>query len=136
MRFRLQSYSVPVLFSAFLLNAGVLGAQPNARPNYSQRFAALASDKTLSDSAKLHRLFALDWEFTNVEYPGYATYTGYPGQNDRWVDLSVAAINRRRSDVNSERQVVREINRARLNPSDQLSYDIFKRGVEESIEGT
>ena len=27
-------------------------------------------------------------------------------------------------------------NRTRLNPSDQLSYDIFKRGVEEFIEGT
>ena len=136
MRFRSQSCSALILVFAFLLNPAVLTAQGDARSNFSQRFAALASDKTLSDSAKLHRLFALDWEFTNVEYPGYATYTGYPGQNDRWVDLSVAAINRRRSDVNSEREVVRAIQRARLNPSDQLSYDIFKRGVEESIEGT
>jgi len=136
MRFRSQSCLALIVVFAFLLNPAVLSAQRDVRQSFSQRFAALAADKALTDSAKLHRLFALDWEFTNVEYPGYATYTGYPGQNDRWVDLSVAAINRRRSDVKSERQVVGAINRARLNPSDQLSYDIFKRGVEESIEGT
>ncbi len=85
--------------ATLLLGPSLLPAQQNPRPNYSQRFAALAADKSLTDSVRLHRLFALDWEFTNVEYPGYATYTGYPGQNDRWTDLSVAAINRRLADV-------------------------------------
>jgi Uncharacterized protein conserved in bacteria len=114
----------------------VLTAQRDARQDFTQRFASLATATALSDSAKLHRLFDLDWEYNNVVYPENATYTGYPGQNDRWTDLSVAAINRRRVDVNGERQVVRAINRARLNPRDQLSYDIFKRGIEEAMEGT
>jgi uncharacterized protein (DUF885 family) len=131
---RVQSFPALVLILA-LLSSG-LNAQQTVRQNYSQRFAALAADKALGDSAKLHSLFALDWEFTNVEYPGFATYTGYPGQNDRWVDLSVATIRRRLADVKSERQVVSAINRARLNPSDRLSYDIFARGLEENIEGT
>jgi len=114
----------------------VLPAQRDARQDFSQRFAALATATALSDSAKLHRLFDLDWEYNNVVYPEAATYVGYPGQNDRWTDLSVAAINRRRADVNSELKVVGAVNRARLNAPDQLSYDIFKRGIEESIEGT
>jgi uncharacterized protein (DUF885 family) len=112
-----------------------LAAQETPRPNFEQRFAKLANEKGLADSARLHRLFDLDWEYTNVVYPEYATAVGYPGQNDRWTDLSVAAINRRRADVNSELNVIRAINRARLNAPDQLSYDIFKRGNEESIEG-
>jgi len=136
MRFRLQCYSASLSLSILILSPGVLTAQPNARQDFSQRFASLATATALSDSAKLHRLFDLDWEYNNVVYPEYATYTGYPGQNDRWTDVSVAAINRRRVDVNGERQVVRAINRARLNAADQLSYDIFKRATDEAMEGT
>jgi uncharacterized protein (DUF885 family) len=138
MRFRLQSYScsASLWLSILILSPGVLTAQGDARQDFSQRFAALATATALSDSAKLHRLFDLDWEYNNVVYPEAATYVGYPGQNDRWTDLSVAAINRRRADVNSELKVVGAVNRARLNAPDQLSYDIFKRGIEESIEGT
>ena len=114
----------------------VLTAQRALSQDYGQRFAALASAPGLTDSARLHRLFDLDWEYTMVSYPGFATQAGYPGQNDRWVDLSVPAIQRRQADFTSEQKVVAAINRARLNPSDQLSYDIFKRGVEEFVEGT
>jgi uncharacterized protein (DUF885 family) len=121
--------------SGLTLGPGVLPAQGN-RQDFSQRFAALATAPVLSDSARLHRLLDLDWEYTNVVYPGFATEVGYPGQNDRWTDLSLPAIQRRRADFASEMKVVGAINRTRLNPSDQLSYDIFKRGVEEFIEGT
>ena len=131
MSVRLRRHSLSIL----ILSPAVLTAQPGARQDFSPRFTALATATGLSDSAKLHRLFDLDWEYINVSYPEAATYVGYPGQNDRWTDLSVAAINRRRSDVRSELKVVGAINRARLNAPDQLSYDIFKRGVEESIEG-
>jgi uncharacterized protein (DUF885 family) len=111
-------------------------AQRDGKQDYAVRFAALASASGVTDSARLHGLLDLDWEYNNIVYPENATYTGYPGQNDRWTDLSVAAINKRRSEVRTELQVVRAINRARLNSGDQLSYDIFKRGLEESVEGT
>lgn len=138
MRFRLRSYgsSALLLLSILSLSPRVLTSQGAAPPNFSPRFAALAAAPGLTDSARLHRLFDLDWEYTNIVYPGYATETGYPGQNDRWVDLSVPAIQRRRGDFASELKVIAAINRARLNPTDQLSYDIFKRNGEEFIEGT
>lgn len=137
MRFRLHpyAYAASLSLSALILTPGVAGAQRDVRRDLQQRIAALAAANGISDSAKLRRLFDLDWEFTNVEYPGYATSTGYPGQNDRWVDLSVAAIQGRRAGLKGERQVVRAIDRARLSTSDQLSYDIFSRGLEEMIEG-
>ena len=137
MRFRLQShtYSASLTLSILILGAGRLSAQRSTQPDFAPRFAALAAATGLSDSAKLHRLFDLDWEYTNVVYPENATYVGYPGQNDRWTDMSVAAINQRRAAVNSELNVVRAINRARLNTADQLNYDIFRRNTEEAIEG-
>ena len=137
MRFRLQSYSYSgyLSLSILILSPGVLTAQRDARQGFSPRFASLATAPGLSDSARLHRLFDLDWEYNNVVYPEFATATGYSGQNDRWTDLSVAAINRRQADVKSELKVVRAINRAHLNAPDQLSYDIFKRGIDEAIEG-
>jgi uncharacterized protein (DUF885 family) len=129
--------SLPLLLlSSLILHPRVLTAQGDTLQNYSQRFAALATAPGLSDSAKLHRLFDLDWEFTNVSYPENATYVGYPGQNDRWTDLSVPAIRRRTAIFASQLKIMAGINRARLNPSDQLSYDIFKRGIDEFIEGT
>jgi uncharacterized protein (DUF885 family) len=137
MRFRLQSYSYSAYLSLsiLILSPGVLTPQRDARQDFSPRFASLATAPGLSDSARLHRLFDLDWEYNNVVYPEFATSTGYSGQNDRWTDLSVAAINRRQADVKSELKVVRAINRAHLNAPDQLSYDIFKRGIDEAIEG-
>jgi uncharacterized protein (DUF885 family) len=133
---RAPRHPAAVSLLILLLTARVLPAQrDDSHENFPRRFAELATATGLSDSARLHQLFDLDWEYTNVVYPEYATYSGYPGQNDRWTDLSVAAINRRRAVVRSELDVVRAINRGRLNAADQLSYDIFKRGVDEAIEG-
>jgi uncharacterized protein (DUF885 family) len=137
MRIRPRWYnsSALILLSSLALSPEALSAQTPVQQAYSQRFAALATAPGLSDSARLHRLFDLDWEYTNVVFPENATYSGYPGQNDRWTDLSVPAIQRRRADFASELKVISAIDRTRLNSSDQLSYDIFKRGVGEFIEG-
>ena len=105
------------------------------RPDFHARFLALATQRGLSDSARLHRLFALDWEYTNVESPETASYVGFPGQDDRWTDYSLEAIARRTRELPDRNVVLRAIDRRKLGPSDQLSYDIFARGVAESIEG-
>src|SRR5256714_14765049 len=111
-------------------------AQTPSIADYQKRFTALATASGLTDSARFHQLLDLDWNFTNIAYPEYATYTGYPGQNDRWTDLSVASINARRAVGNKgELAVVRAIDRSHLNPADRLSYDIFRRGLSEAIEG-
>ena len=56
-----------------LLATASLEAQGRMRPDYPQRFRTLAAQKGLTDSQRLQRFFALDWEFTNVEYPEFAT---------------------------------------------------------------
>ena len=121
------------LLAMLVAIAPTSGAQTTS--DYQKRFAALATATGLTDSARFHQLLDLDWEYNNVTFPEYATFTGYPGQNDRWTDLSLPSIRAQRAMVRTELNTVRAINRARLNSADQLSYDIFKRGFDESLEG-
>ena len=118
---------------AALVVAGNAGAQTTAA--FQKRFTTLATASGLTDSARFHQLLDLDWEYANVTFPEYATYTGYPGQNDRWTDLSVPALRAQRAMVRTELNTLRAVDRSRLNAADQLSYDIMKRGFDESLEG-
>ena len=103
--------------------------------DFQRRFTTLAATTGASDSVRFHQLLDLDWEYANVTFPEYATYTGYPGQNDRWTDLSLPAIRAQRAMVRTELNTLRSIERGHLSAADQLSYDIMKRGFEEGLEG-
>src|SRR5207244_12917286 len=50
------------------------------------------------DSARLHRLFQLHWDYLLHEFPEFATEVAAAGQNDRWTDRSSAAIASRKAD--------------------------------------
>src|SRR6266498_2504034 len=86
------------------------------------------------DSVRLHQLFAQNWAYTMREYPEFATAVGYPGQNARWTDNSLEAIARRKRELNDPLTVLRAIDRARLNPTDQLNYDLFRRNATDALE--
>jgi uncharacterized protein (DUF885 family) len=105
-----------------------------AQTRYEQDCAALASAKG-NDSERLHRLFKLEWEYRMHESPEYATDIGYPGQNDRWSDSSLEAIARRKRELQGPLKVIQSIDRAGLGPNDQLNFDLFKRRVEDEVEG-
>src|SRR6266550_440081 len=86
------------------------------------------------DSVRLHQLFAQNWAYTMREYPEFATAVGYPGQNARWTDYSLEAIARRKRELNDPLTALRAIDRARLNPTDQLNYDLFRRNATDALE--
>jgi uncharacterized protein (DUF885 family) len=94
----------------------------------------LTQQASSSDSARLHQLFAQDWEYTMREYPEYATAVGYPGQNARWTDNSLEAIARRKRELNNPLTALRAIDRAKLSPTDQLNYDLFRRNYTDALE--
>jgi len=96
--------------------------------------AATAQDASLADSVRLRRLFAQNWEYTMREYPEFATAVGYPGQNARWTDYSADAVAKRKRDVNDFLAALRGIDRARLAPTDQLNYDLFRRNLSDAAE--
>jgi uncharacterized protein (DUF885 family) len=95
----------------------------------------IASRGVAPQPERLHRLFDLQWQYTMEEYPEFATYVGWPGQNHRWTDVSLEAIERRNREMEVPARVLAAIDRSALASDDQLHYDLFRRGVEESLEG-
>src|SRR5262249_40865608 len=105
-----------------------------AQGPFEEECARLAAQKG-NDTARLHQLFEVDWAHTMQDSPESATWVGYPGQNDRWTDQSLAAIARRKREQHTRLKVVESIERKSLSPADQLNYDLFKKGVVDAIEG-
>ena len=96
--------------------------------------AATAQEATIADSVRLRRLVAQNWEYAMREYPEFATAVGYPGQNARWTDYSFEALARRKRELNEPLATLRTIDRAKLGPTDQLNYDLFRRNLTDAIE--
>jgi uncharacterized protein (DUF885 family) len=106
----------------------------HAETSFERDFTRIAGQKG-NDAQRLHELFKLDWDYTMRDNPEAATQVGFPGQNDRWTDQSLDAIERRRGEHKFRLKAIESINRSNLKPADQVSYDLYKRGVEEAIEG-
>lgn len=87
------------------------------------------------DAARLHQLFESDWAWQMRAYPELATFSGYPGQNDRWTDLSPAAMEARRRHPQEILDALHSIDRAQLSPQDQLNYDLFFWKAQRDTDG-
>lgn len=86
-------------------------------------------------SQKLKRFFDEEWKLTMKEYPEYATYVGYPGQNDRLTDSSIAAIERRKKEAVCALKAFKKIPRSGLSLQERVSYDLAIQQSEIGIEG-
>ncbi|HMM67043.1 MAG TPA: DUF885 domain-containing protein [Dokdonella sp.] len=91
-----------------------------------------AGDK--APSAALHALFDSEWERGLVESPENASYNGDPRFNDRWSDLSLAAIKRREAEDRDALAKLHALDRGALSAADQLNYDTFEWLLQKSVE--
>ena len=107
------------LSSLFLL----LGLLPALATATSGTKAALA----------LHALFDADWERQLQENPIGASFLGDDRYNDRWPDLSPAAIQTAEQEVRDSRAKLLAIDRAALSDADQLNYDIYLYELDDNI---
>lgn len=113
---------LPVLLCSVILFA-VVGAAGRPRESRSQ------------ESQRLRGLLDADWKYWMQEYPEMATDVGFPGQNDRWTDYSAAAVERRNQHLRDEMKTLEAIARAKLDEADQLNYDLYRKLLENAIEG-
>jgi len=112
--------SVPVLVTVLFL----LSPRPEAQEVH------------LSEATKaLHQLFASEWDYEMEQHPTRASRLGDRRWNDRWEDLSLAAIETRHRHNIGVLNKLKAIDRAALSPGDQLNYDLFQKRYEERIEG-
>ena len=115
-----------------LLPAIVGAAAPvkNARPK-----ASAAAARSAAAAKDLAKFFEEEWEWGLKEFPERATTLGDPRYNDRLTDLSLEAIDRRHQHSKDALARVKKIDREALTEDDRLSYDLFSRDLERSIEG-
>ncbi len=85
-------------------------------------------------SRALHALFADEWERGLRESPETASYQGDTRFDDRWSDLSLAAIAARDAGDRAALQRLHAIDRAALSPADQLHYDTFEWQLQRTVE--
>jgi uncharacterized protein (DUF885 family) len=94
--------------------------------------ASAATSKSEHD--RLWQLFDEYWANKMREYPEWATSVGFPGQNGRWTDMSMAAIERRKKELNAPLEALKSIDRSKLAKDDQLNYDLFDYSLKMSLK--
>ena len=94
---------------------------------------ARAADE--DNAAKLRHLLDEEWDHTMENSPTWASELGDRRWNDRWPDMSLAAIEREHGHDQQVLGRLASIPRASLPAADQLNYDMFRLSLEEGLEG-
>ncbi len=97
-------------------------------------FAATGFAQDAASTKALHDLFNVEWEYDLQQSPTRASSLGDRRWNDRWTDLSLAAIKSRHEHDLDVLKRLAKIDRSKLSSADQLNYDLFKKGYETDIE--
>ncbi|WP_457097545.1 DUF885 domain-containing protein [Lysobacter sp. P5_B9] len=98
-------------------------------------FAAPPTQAQSTDATRaMHQLFDQEWERGLRENPVNASYQGDARYNDRWSDVSLAAIQASEAADRAALARIRAIDRNALSPAEQLNYDTFLWLQEKSVE--
>jgi uncharacterized protein (DUF885 family) len=131
-----MKWGLIALLSLFLPWSVLSADQRGASKGLEDQIEALVKNSgKLDDGKRLHRLFEITWKWAMSEFPEWATYVGYPGNNDRWTDWSEAAIQRRKEQAKLPLRVLDALDRSNLSEADRVNYDLFRKSVEDQIEG-
>ena len=117
----LKNLFTSLLTATFFFAGAVIVTPQNNAPNEATKI--------------LHALFDEEWEYTMQENPTWASTLGDRRYNDRWEDVSLAAIERRHLHGVATLARLKAIDRGGLSPADALSLDLFKKDFETDIEG-
>ncbi len=90
---------------------------------------------TSTASTEFDRLQQEYWEWQLREFPELSTWTGDNRYNDRLVDLSWDAIERRRSDERRMLSQARAIDASRLTEQDRISHELLMWDLLTAVDG-
>ena len=86
-------------------------------------------------SEDFEALLSEHWEWRMQENPVSASRLGDRRWNDQWQDISLDAIERRYGEQQAFLRRLRVIDSSRLSETDQLNYDLFRRELENRLDG-
>lgn len=95
--------------------------------------ATPASAPAANATTQLHALFDNTWERELRDDPVSATFLGDSRFNDRWTDMSVAALEKRHRDDVNTLAALKRIPRTALASPERLNYDLFAREYEQRL---
>ena len=87
-----------------------------------------AEDQATTDTFR--KLLAAEWEYTLREAPTFASHLGDKRYNDRWPDVSLAAIDRRHGHQQDVLAQLDKIDPQQLSPADRLNYQLYRKELE------
>ena len=83
----------------------------------------------------LNSLYDEIWHHTMISSPTYATYVGYPGQNGRWPDPSLVAV---QEDKEARKEFLRRLhslNHEDLDEDSLLGWQLVEKNLSDEIDG-
>jgi len=92
---------------------------------------ALSTD---TPSQQLSKFFEERWQYSMLDKPEFATVVGHPGQNDRWMDLSQEAFDRRQREDVCQLDLLRKIPIQGLEDIDRVNFQLMEHLLEISID--
>lgn len=75
------------------------------------------------------------WEWQLRESPVFASRLGDRRYNDKWTDMSIEAIERRQREQREFLERLLAIEPANLDETDRLNYELFRRDLQNDIDG-
>jgi uncharacterized protein (DUF885 family) len=98
--------------------------------------ARVALAETKEAGKALNEFFEAEWNYEMELSPARASSMGDRRWNDRWGDQSLEAIHKREQHDVDALARLKKFDRAALSPADQLNYDLFKKDLEQDIDGS
>lgn len=122
-----------LMLACLLLAQRFAFGAPNAAKVNCQAFARAAGNG--SGDQRLATFLSVQWKYLMKESPEWATFVGYPGQNDRLSDQSLAAVERHRVETKCQREALGKIKRQDLSLKNRINFDLAVRDLDMMIEG-
>ena len=124
-----------ITLTVLLTIAIPIGHADDNSDRYRKQCADIIGAKGQSDEGRrLWNLFEANWEYRMIAMPESATWRGYPGQNNRWSNLSMEAIADGKESARQTLKAILSFDRANLSEDNRLNYDLFRRDAEMAIE--
>ena len=82
----------------------------------------------------LHKLFAEDWDWRMEHSPTWASILGDRRWNERWGDLSLAAVHKEHQHAVDVLERLKAIDRGQLSQRGELNADLFRKHYETSLD--
>ena len=122
--------------SRFLLATAMLASITAAYPAFAADNAVQTEAKQLEEGEKLKALFAADDEASLKRNPLNGLFRGDMRYADRFGDfVSDAYFDAERAAAQDNVRNLKAIDQTRLNPTDQIAYDVFMRNQNDAIKG-